>query len=136
MAKVGRPTKYSEEILEKTYDYLANHENYGDLVPSIVGLACHLRVASNTLYNWGRAEGNEEFLSTLKEIEENQHRKLVTGGLGNVFNPTITKLMLSNHGYSEKIEEVNKKPDVTIKTDVYSAEEAARVYQELVKGKE
>jgi len=30
MKKIGRPTKYSEDVLKKAMDYVENHRNYGE----------------------------------------------------------------------------------------------------------
>ena len=96
----GRPSKYNASYLKKAQDYVENYQALGDVVPSIVGLACELGVSKNTLYAWGR--DNVQFLNTLEAIESTQHRKLLSGGLNSSFQPTIAKLMLANHGYHDK----------------------------------
>ncbi|MDF7387072.1 DNA-packaging protein, partial [Proteus mirabilis] len=45
-----------------------------------------------------------EFSDTLDGIMAFQEMKLINSGLAGDFNATITKLMLANHGYSEKQE--------------------------------
>jgi hypothetical protein len=98
--EAGRPTDYSEEMLSAGYDYMANHGVYGDLVPSIAGLACQLGKTKKTMYNW--AEVHEPFLHLLEAIKAKQERMLLSGGLGNDYNSAITKLMLAKHGYHDK----------------------------------
>ena len=98
----GRPTKYSEEVLEKAKDYLANYRNYGDVVPTIEGLACELQVNRNTLYDWASNDEYHEFSNTFTTIKEKQARLLLSGGLTSELNTAITKLMLANHGYRDK----------------------------------
>ena len=51
---MARPTKYNEQILEKARDYIENHEQYDDLVPSVVGLAGAIDVSRSTLYKWAK----------------------------------------------------------------------------------
>ena len=97
---MARPTKYNEQILEKARDYIENHEQYDDLVPSVVGLAYILEVDRKTVYTWG--ETYDEFLHILDRINELQEKKLLSGGLGGDFNSNIVKLMLGKHGYSDK----------------------------------
>ena len=109
----GRPTAYDDSILEKTIDYLENHESYDDLVPSIAGLSIHLDVSRTTIYAWTKAEGNEQFLYTVNKLTAMQERKLVNGGLNNVMNASITKLLLANHGYADKQEIAVTEKDVT-----------------------
>lgn len=100
----GRPTKYSKKILTDTADYLENHADYEDIVPSIAGLACYLKLSKKTVYNWSKEEGREDFLHMLEEIASKQERMLLSGGLSSDMNATIVKLMLSKHDYSDKVE--------------------------------
>lgn len=99
--KTGRPTKYDEEIQRLADEYVNNHLEKGDLVPTIVGLAIELDVATNTIYNWA-TEDKPAFLRTFMRVEQLQHRALVNGGLSGDFNPAITKMMLTHHGYSDQ----------------------------------
>lgn len=95
-----RPTKYNEEVQAKAEDYLLRYEELGDVVPTAAGLAVYLNVSKSTVYLW--AEKNKLFSDTLKMVNAIQESRLSSGGLSNSMNPTIVKLMLSNHGYSEK----------------------------------
>lgn len=107
---VGRPSKYNEEAQELAEDYLLNYSQDGDLVPTLVGLALHLDVATNTIYNWAN-ENNPEFLRVFTRLEQMQHRALVNGGLSGDYNPAITKMMMTKHGYSDKVEQSHTSPD-------------------------
>tara|TARA_R110000796_G_scaffold237928_1_gene358133 strand:+ start:547 stop:915 length:369 start_codon:yes stop_codon:yes gene_type:complete len=100
--KGGRPTSYSEEKLAIAIDYLENFNEFEDVVPTVAGLALALDVVKSTVYLWASLEENEEFSDTLEKIQQAQEHRLVSKGLSGEFNSTITKLMLSNHGYSEK----------------------------------
>jgi len=97
----GRPTKYCDEIQETADHYAQNFAEYGDPVPSVAGLADAIDVSRRTIYTW--SEKHDQFLHTLERIENRQHKFLVSGGLTNEFNAGITKLMLHNHGYSDKM---------------------------------
>lgn len=101
---VGRPTKYNKMMLAKAQLYLDTYKEQGDLVPTVVGLALALDVATNTIYSWAKNEICPEFLSIFTRIEQIQHQGLINGGLSGAFNPAITKMMLTKHGYSEKQE--------------------------------
>lgn len=99
---VGRPSKLGES-LEKAKEYLLGaYETFGEVVPSIAGLACYLGIARSRVYEY--KEQSEEFKDTLEAILVLQESKLINKGLLGDFNPTITKLMLANHGYSDKQE--------------------------------
>ena len=107
--KVGRPSKLAESI-EKAKEYLmGGYEAVGDVVPSVADLACYLGISRSTAQEY--AKDNVEFSGTLEAIKTLQENKLINKGLVGDFNPTITKLMLANHGYSDKAEIDNKSSD-------------------------
>ena len=107
--KVGRPSKFAES-LKKAKEYLmGGYETVGDVVPSVAGLACYLGISRSTAQEY--AKENSEFSGTLEAIKTLQENKLINKGLTGDFNPTITKLMLANHGYSDKSEVDNKSSD-------------------------
>ena len=107
---VGRPSKYDDDMQAIAEDYCDTFADYGDVVPTVVGLALAMGVATNTVYNWAN-ENNPDFLRIFTRIEQLQHQGLVNGGLSNAFNPAITKMMLTKHGYSDKQELAHTSPD-------------------------
>ncbi len=100
----GRPTKYNPEILEKTKDYIKNFSKYGDIIPSIAGLACELELSRETLHTWSKEKGKEDFSDMLATLLSKQERTLLSGGLSGEMNSTISKLVLAKHNYSDKQE--------------------------------
>lgn len=111
MGKPGRPTKYCDALLEAAEAYLENYEAAGDLVPSVVGLALAIGIDKSTCYEWAKHEDKARFSDILTRVEAIQEQQLLRGGLGNEFNPAITKMMLTKHGYSDKIEQSHTSPD-------------------------
>ena len=111
MAKIGRPTKYTPELLEAAEAYLDHYEEAGDPVPSVVGLAIAIGVNKATCYDWAKHEDKQAFSDILTRVEEMQEQKLIAGGLSQGFNPAITKMMLTKHGYSDKIEQDHRSSD-------------------------
>lgn len=100
--KIGRPSKLTVS-LEKAKAYLmGEYKTVGDVVPSVSGLACYLGISKVTALSY--AKENNDFLNTLEAIKTIQENSLINKGLTGDFNPTIVKLMLSNHGYAEKQE--------------------------------
>ena len=97
----GRSTEYTEKHNEKAKDYIANLPE-GQVIQSIAGLAVYLGVSRSTVYKW--RDENEDFSDTLEHLLDNQEVAAVNNGLTGEFNATITKLILANHGYSEKQE--------------------------------
>ena len=107
---VGRPTKYNDEMQAKAkYYLLQGFEEQGDAVPSLAGLCCYLGVVRSTVYLW--SETYPQFSDTLLAINEKQEAMLISGGLRGEMNSTITKLMMANHGYSDKVEQAHTSPD-------------------------
>ena len=110
---MARPTIYSEEILKAAEEYLYDFETSEEVIPSIAGLALRLKVSRKTLHNWMADEDKSEFLHIIEAILAKQESALVNKGLAGDFNPTVTKLILSKHGYSEKQEVEISGGDVT-----------------------
>ncbi len=111
---MARPTDYNQELLDKAQDYVENYESYGDAVPTIAGLACELDMHRETLYAWSKDESKTEFSDIFKKVQQAQERKLVNGGLAGGFNPAVTKMMLTKHGYSDKQEIDHSSADGTM----------------------
>lgn len=100
----GRLTDYTPEIVEKAWAYVdGGWKIAGDKVPSIAGLACEIGIRRETCHAWAKDE-NKVFSHILKAIAAKQERELINKGLDGVFNAPITKMMLSKHGYSDRVE--------------------------------
>ena len=98
----GRPTKYCDEILEITKDYIKNFSKHGDKIPSVAGLACAIGTSRDTIHDWAKHKDKKQFSDILKELQTMQEKTLLAGGLGNTFNPTICKLVMSKHNYHDR----------------------------------
>lgn len=111
----GRPTKYSDEILDKAKDYLNEAIDSSEAVgegrsvvvihkvnlPTVEGLAVHLEISRETVYKW--AEEKQEFSDIVEKLKALQATRLINNGLAGTYNPTIAKLILSGkHGYVER----------------------------------
>lgn len=120
---VGRPTKYNQAMQEKADAYLLNWSER-DAVPSRVGLCCYLGIDKATSFEWAKI--HPQFSATLKAVETLQEYCAINKGITGVFNSTIVKLILANHGYSDKIEQDLKSSDGTMtppsKIELYAVE--------------
>lgn len=111
MADVGRPTKLTEELLERAKGYLStctdeiHTTDKGSIsyvevkLPSIVGLASYLGIHKDTIYEWRKEKGT--FSDLVKEIEQEQEIRLINKGLGGVYTSKALGAMLTKHGYRE-----------------------------------
>jgi hypothetical protein len=110
----GRPSDYTPEIASAAWEYVnGGWMTVGDKVPSVAGLACEIGIHRDTCYSWAEDE-DKEFSDILKAIAQNQERQLINNGLDGTFNPPITKMMLSKHGYSDKVENDHTSSDGTM----------------------
>ena len=102
MVSVGRPTKYTDEILVKAEEYIATYIEIGDEIPSNAGLAVFLGVSRDTVQVWYKDKGKEAFSYILDQIQAKQEQRLLSKGLNGGFNSSIAKLVLGKHGYHDK----------------------------------
>jgi len=100
--KIGRPSLYTPEILEKAQNYLEIYESLGHVMPSNVGLSLHLGITRETVQAWGRDSEKKEFSYILDRIQAEQELVLFNKGLVGEFNSNICKLALGKHGYHDK----------------------------------
>lgn len=109
MVPAGRPTKYSQEMVEKAQAYLdGEYACDGKVIPSLCGLARYLGIAQSTLDAWGKDPEKAQFSGILSDILAEQQSLLLNNGLKGEFNAAITKLVLGKHGYSDKTDNVHK----------------------------
>lgn len=98
----GRPSKLTDQVRVQIAEYY-NKCMETDTVPTAAQLAVILDISKSTLYKW--AEDDTGLSDTLSKVQTLQEATLINGSLKNALNPTISKLMLANHGYREKSEQ-------------------------------
>lgn len=101
MSTRGRSTEWSDEVEELALSYIENYKDFGDMIPSVVGMAIELSVSRSTLYKWAE-DGHGNISDILSHCKDVQHRTLMNGGLSSSMNSNIVKLALGKHGYSDK----------------------------------
>jgi hypothetical protein len=104
---LGAPPKYDAADIAQgvvAYTNLCKAQFY---LPTIEGLAVHLCVARQTLYDWANpssAHYHPEFAELKEQLLALQASMLIQNGLKNEYNASITKLMLTKHGYADRQE--------------------------------
>lgn len=112
----GRPTKFDDTILERTEQYIAECEDRMSIVvrgksrhkfksvrlPSLEGLARHLRIHKDTVQAWKKEHPG--FSVLIGDLLNKQAEALINNGLAGQYNPTITKVLLAKHGYRDVID--------------------------------
>lgn len=104
---LGRPTLLTTELIQKAQEYAdlcakRALDGGNEVTGSIAELSLYLDVARSSIYKW--AEESQIFSDILEKIMSSQELALIDNGLKGTFNSTITKLMLTKHGYSDKQE--------------------------------
>lgn len=117
----GRPTDYSPEMVTKAQEYIDSCQDT-DVetdtrivkvkvnIPTKGGLAVHLGVSRETLYQWAKIY--PEFSDIMERLGSEQEARLINNGLSGDYNPTIAKVLLTKHGYIDK-QEIEAKGHIT-----------------------
>lgn len=116
--KCGRPSFYSVEKLAKAEEYLKScvdvpMEDGKGLkvkIPTRGGLAVFLEVSRKALDDW--AIVYSEFGDFMERLKATQEEKLINSGLSGAYNPTISKVLLTKHGYREGIDSTTNDKDL------------------------
>jgi hypothetical protein len=102
---MGRPSKYTPEILEKAKAYVdGGYLACGDVIPQMAGLSIELDIHRDTIYDWCDDPEKQAFSDIVARCLRAQERRLLNGSLTGDLNPTIAKLILTKHGYSERVQ--------------------------------
>lgn len=75
----GRPTKYNPDVFRKIKEYLSMCGREQTGLPSLEGLALHLDVRRETIWEWSKRY--PEFSNSLKKIAEKQKQQLMEDGM-------------------------------------------------------
>lgn len=118
----GRPVEYTEEVVKKLPEYLQWCKD-NESLPKRAGFAVYIGVSKSTLWEWEQKE--RQLSNALKELDSIQENQIIDNALVNKYNAVISKLLLSNHGYSDKSQvdqtvkaTVEEKPDMDTKEKI------------------
>lgn len=84
-------------------------------LPNIGGLAVHLKVTRPTLYDWARE--HSDFSYIMERLQSIQEERLINGGISGSYNPTISKVILTKHGYREGIDQTTNDKDLNVNAE-------------------
>lgn len=113
--KGGRPLEYKPDLVDKAQEYLDSCEDkeieqekkdgwttykIQAKLPTIEGLALYLDVDRTTIYDW--CSKFPEFSHIVEKLRVEQADRLINSGLSGDYNPTIAKVLLTKHGYTDK----------------------------------
>lgn len=107
--RVGRPSKYQDDLtLDSICYYIDNFHKkpFNEQFPSIAGLCTYLHIGKDTLLTWLKDSNKEELNQLIQCLLAKQEVLLINSGITGEFNSAITKLLLTKHGYSDKVEAI------------------------------
>lgn len=114
----GAKLTITPQVIDKANAYVnGGYEATGAIIPTVEGLARHLKMHRSTMYE---AKG---LADTLEELQVLQAEMVLNRSLNNEYNPSIAKLILSaKHGYVERTEvaqthSIVAEPQMAIATD-------------------
>lgn len=103
----GRPPEYDPvRTVDRAQAYLDAPRSEKVKIPTLEGLAIYLNISRATIYDW--KDKYTEFSDIVEKVLTLQAQGLIENGLVGEYNPTITKLMLTKHGYVDKQEITGK----------------------------
>lgn len=119
--------------MAKAEEYLTDLPK-DESIHSIEGLADYINISRSNIYLWASQEGKEAFSDILEKIREKQSKTLINKGLKGEYNSAITKLMLTKHGYADKIEnDITSKGEQLATGDISAlAAKAAELLKEQI----
>lgn len=79
-------------------------------LPTKGGLARYLGISRETIYDW--SSKYEEFSDIVEDLFAEQEDMLIQNGLTNKFNASITKVILTKHGYREGVDMTTNDKDL------------------------
>lgn len=97
--KVGRPTNYTPQLVQKAIEYIEQEFKRDEVIPTAAGLALFLGIPKSKLYIY--AQKHAPFRTILESLNALQEKRLLAGGLTGKLNSAIVKLVLAKHGYKE-----------------------------------
>lgn len=113
---MARPTDYSKEILKRAQEYADNLPE-DEAVHSIEGLADYINISRSNIYLWASQEDKKAFSDIVENIREKQGKTLINKGLKGEFNSSISKVMLTKHGYREGTDVTSDGEKISINFD-------------------
>ncbi len=123
-------TEYTPEILTEAENYFKTSWETGTFI-SVAELALRLNIARSTVYKW--AEEKPEFSDIVEKILAWQEINLTKNGLSGDYNASIAKLLLSKHGYADKVETDVTTKGAAISMNPANAAIASKFEEELKK---
>jgi len=107
----GRPTKYEDDMPLKLVEYIQACID-GEEVPTSAGLGLFIGINRDTVFEWRKK--HQAFSDSYDLMMMFQENEVWQKALKGQYNSNISKLMLANHGYSDKVSTENKNTNLDV----------------------
>lgn len=107
--KVGRPRKIeSVDDMQKVIDAYFQECDENEIPYTVAGLAYVLDMTTHSLMNYQKADGYEQFFSTIKKAKQKIESNMMARALANKVNPAVAIfLSKANFGYTDQPKDTN-----------------------------
>ena len=105
MRKIGRPTKYTEDMPERVLNYIERRKKENKL-PTLEGLALELWVCRDTIHEWRKDPEKEAFSDATLRIDLEQKDMLMNNALDRTWDSGMSRFVLqAKHDFIPKTKE-------------------------------
>lgn len=105
MRKIGRPTKYTEDMPERVLDYIEKRKAENKL-PTLEGLALELWICRDTIYEWRKDPEKQAFSYAALRIDLEQKDMLMSNALDRSWDSGMSRFILqAKHDFIPKTKE-------------------------------
>lgn len=78
---MARPSKYTSDLMMRSFWYIESYSALGDAIPSLTGLAKFLGISRETVHAWRRDPEKAEFSDIYGRLMDARCERLINGGL-------------------------------------------------------
>ena len=114
--KPGRPKVWeSVEAMQTAIDAYFAESDANELPYTVAGLAGALGMGTHSLMNYQKAEGYEQFFTTIKDAKQKIESNMISRALANKVNPTVAIFLAkANFYYSDQPKDTNTERKIII----------------------
>lgn len=119
MRKIGRPTKYTDDMPERVLNYIERRKKENKL-PTLEGLALELWVCRDTIHEWRKDPEKKDFSYAALRIDLEQKDMLMSNALDRSWDSGMSRFILqAKHDFIPKTKESTEESQESVSaTDV------------------
>lgn len=126
----GRPEEYTDDLPNKVVAY-CNECLENKKLPTTAGLAVYIGISRSTLFEW--RDKHTHFSDSVEGMLAFQEDDVWQKALKGEYNSVIAKLLLNNHGYSDKVQTDNLNKNVEVDPEDHDGKDPEERLQNVLK---